>query len=192
MPEKKPPVVRLYEEAKEIIQTLKETNVSLALTAADRFRKDLLLAIASHFEHRMCDCVLEYIKERASGSVLVENFVQNKAITRQYHTWFNWESKNANQFFGLFGAEFKDTMKNRLAESDDLNSAVRAFLEVGNERNRLVHQDYATFSMDKTLEEIYDLYLKALRFIEYLPQALRECDDYLDRQMLSTQTIVNS
>jgi hypothetical protein len=64
----------------------------------------------------------------------------------------------------------------RVKESDRLRSSVQAFLEVGNERNKLVHQDFATFSMEKTLDEIYGLYQNALVFVDFLPLALRESD----------------
>ena len=106
----------------------------------------------------------------------MENFVRNKAIARQYHTWFEWTEKNANKFFALFGSEFKSAMSGRIKDSEELRLSVQSFLEVGNERNRLVHQDYATFQMEKTLDEIYALYKGALKFVEMLPIALREHD----------------
>ena len=109
---------------------------------------------------------------------MVESFVKNKAIARQYHTWFEWTDKNANKFFSLFGTEFRSTMSVRVRDSDELQSSVRSFLEVGKERKRLVHQDHATFSMEKTLNEIYALYKNALRFVEELPTALRDCDEH--------------
>jgi|SRR6516162_4385218 len=88
-------VDRLYIEATNILKSLEESSEpSLQISAADHFRKALLLAAASYFEQRVCRCVLEFIRARSGGSVLVENFVRNKAIARQYHTWFQWnESK---------------------------------------------------------------------------------------------------
>jgi hypothetical protein len=56
---------------------------------------------------------------------------------------------------------------------------VRAFLEVGSERNKLLHQDYATFPLEKTLEEIYAPYRSALDFVECLPLAFRDGDTQL-------------
>ncbi len=168
-------VDRLYNESSAVIQALKGTpEISLQVTAADHFRKALLLAAASYFEHRICACVIEFVRERTGGSILIESFVKNKAISRQYHTWFKWNETNANQFFGYFGTDFKSAMITKIRDSDDLRSSVRAFLEVGNERNKLVHQDYATFPLEKTLDEIYGLYRDACRFVEYLPNALRE------------------
>ncbi len=67
-------------------------------------------------------------------------------------------------------------MTERMKKSDDMQSSVEAFLELGNERNRLVHQNYATFPMEKTLDEIYALYQSAVMFVDDLPAALRDCD----------------
>jgi len=170
-------VDRLYEEAVAVVEALRDIPaVSLQVTAGDHFRKALLLAAASYFEQRVCGCVLDFVRERSSGSLLVENFVRNKAISRQYHTWFKWDESNANQFYGLFGPEFRSAMSSRVNGSEELRNSVKAFLEVGNDRNRLVHQDYATFPLDKTLDEIYSLYQRALMFVEHLPSALRDCD----------------
>jgi len=170
-------VDRLYEEATAVIRVLEQNaEVSLQVAASENFRKVLLLAAASYFEQRVCNCVMEFVRERTGGSVLVESFVRNKAIARQYHTWFRWDESNANQFFGLFGADFKSAMIQRVNASEELRVSVRAFLEIRNERNRLVHQDFATFQLEKTLEEIYGLYQRALEFIDSLPAALRDCD----------------
>lgn len=168
------PVDRVYEEATSVLRALGVAEPSLAIAAADNFRKALVLAAASYFEHRVSSCVLEFVQERANGSSLVVSFVKNKAVSRQYHTWFKWDDTNANQFFGLFGSEFKQMMVDRVKTSDDLRDSIRAFLEVGNERNKLVHQDYASFALEKTMDEIYALYQQALIFVEGLGAHLRE------------------
>jgi len=168
---------KLYHDAKTIIGVLEQrAEVSLQVAAADHFRKVLLLSAASYFEHRMCSSVLEFVRERAGGSALVENFVRNKAVERQYHTWFAWEERNANKFWGWFGSEFRVHMTAKVKEDDDLRLSVQAFLELGNERNKLIHQDYATFPLNKTLDEIYALYRQALKFVDHLPGLLRDYD----------------
>lgn len=170
-------VDRLYQEASAVIEALqRNVDVSLQVAAADNLRKSLLLAAASNFEVKIYTLVLEFVRERSNGSVLVEKLVQNKCITRQYHTWFDWNKNNANDFFGLFGKDFSAAMKDRVKKSVLLDESIKAFMEIGSERNRLVHQDYATFPLEKDLTEIYALYKKALLFIEQLPLALRECD----------------
>lgn len=186
-------VDRLYEEATALIKALQGIpDVSLQVIAGDHFRKALLLAAASYFEYRVCGCVMDFVRERSGGSALVENFVRNKAIARQYHTWFKWNDNNANQFYGLFGTEFRSEMSNRVRGSDNLRAAVEDFLELGNERNQLVHQDYATFPLNKTLDEIYALYRSALTFIEHLPGALRDCDRSSEGKVEGAKARLNS
>ncbi len=170
-------VDRLYNEANSVIQVLRgSSEFSLQVAASDHFRKALLLAAASYFEDRVCNCVLEHVRLRANGSSLVENFVRNKAVARQYHSWFVWEANNANHFFGLFGSEFRTSMALRVRASPDLQASIKAFLELGNERNRLVHQNYATFQMEKTLDEVYALYKASSLFIDALPLVFTEGD----------------
>jgi hypothetical protein len=170
-------VDRLYDEASAVLHFLERSaEPSLLVSAADQFRKALLLAAASHFEHRLSECVLTFVRNRGSGSLALESFVKNKAVARQYHTWFQWEQSNANAFFALFGPTFKTDMVDWARNSDELRLSIEAFLEIGGERNKLVHQDYATFSLGKTLDEIYDLYRRALRFVELLPSAFHELD----------------
>ena len=168
------PVDRLYEEFSSVIAALGDGEPSLAIAAADNFRKAVVLASASYFEHSISTCVLDFVHECTNGNSFVVGFVKNKAIARQYHTWFKWDESNANQFFGLFGSSFKQTMVERVKASDDLRGSIRAFLELGNERNKLVHQDFASFALDKTLDEIYGLYRQSLLFVEKLAIYLRE------------------
>jgi len=170
------PVDRLYEESSAVIKALGGGEPSLVVAAGDNFRKALVLAAASYFEYRVSTCVLEFVHERANGNGLVVGFVKNKAVSRQYHTWFKWDETNANQFFGLFGSTFKQMMGERIKSSDDLRASIRAFLEMGNERNKLIHQDFASFPLDKTLDEIYALYSQSMLFVEGLAGHLRDCE----------------
>ena len=170
-------VDRLYSEANALIDLLQHSSeLSLQVAVSDHFRKALLLAAASYFEDRVCHLVLEYVRQRALGSGLIENFVRNKAIARQYHSWFAWNDNNANKFFSLFGAEFRSLMSARVRASVEMQASIKAFLELGNERNRLVHQNYATFPMEKTLDEVYILYKNSRAFVEALPDAFKDGD----------------
>jgi hypothetical protein len=63
-------------------------QVSLRSTSDDHFRKILLLSAASYFEARVKDCIVEFVGECASNSEPVIEFVKNKAIERQYHSFF--------------------------------------------------------------------------------------------------------
>ena len=45
---------------------------------------------------------------------------------------------------------------------------MKAFLEIGNLRNQLAHQNLLCFNLEKTFDELIDLNKKALAFLEYL------------------------
>lgn len=167
------PVERLYQELGEAQQVLAAAGeASLQSTVQDHTRKALLLAVASYFEHRIT-AGLETLAATAENPHLRE-FAVNTGVSRKYHTMFDWDAANANAFFGLFGADFKSRMKKKVAADPELGAAVKAFLELGQQRNRLVHQDYATFALEKTSEEIFSLYKTAIPFVESVPTFLSE------------------
>ena len=175
-------VDRLHEDFAGLLSVLDEAGeVSLRAVADENFRKSLLLAAASHFEQRMTKAVTSFVEDATNRNVLVAALVRNKAVSRQYHTWFQWDANNANRFFGLFGDGFSNFMKRKLRDDDALDESVRAFIEIGRERNRLVHQDFGAFPLEKTTEEIHALYRRAVRFVEAVPGALREFDAGAER-----------
>jgi hypothetical protein len=81
--------------------------------------------------------------------------------------------KNANNFFRLFGESFKNFIKTEVQNNITLEESIKAFLEIGNDRNRLIHGNYGNFSLEKTAEEIFRSYRKASFFIEIFPHKLR-------------------
>lgn len=177
-------VDRLYDEFEALKRHLDEAGeVSLRSTADENFRKSLLLAAASYFERRISDLVVEFAKESFQIDHPIIEFLKNKAISRQYHTYFKWDSSNANQFFGLFGETFRIFMVKEIKSDFELETSIKAFLELGNDRNRLVHQDFGTFPLEKTSDEIYQLYKSALRFVDSLPLKLRACTSNQQNQI---------
>ena len=169
-------VDRLYQEFKSLIEYIKQGHeISLQSTVDENFRKALLLAAASYFEHRITNDIIEYIREISNKNDILVSFVNNKAISRQYHTYFNWKETNANSFFGLFGEKFSNFMKKEVKSNEKLSSSIKDFLEIGRDRNRLVHQNFSTFPLEKTSDEIYQLYTNAMVFVNDLPNQLRQC-----------------
>lgn len=167
-------VERLYRENKELVVLLTNANeLSHVNSVEASFRKTFLLAAASDFETRVRDCLINFVNEKANGYPAVVAFLKNKAIERQYHTYFNWKDRNANSFWGFFGSDFKAHMVTVVKADAALKGAIDAFLELGDLRNNLVHLDFASFVLDKTSEEIYELYKKAMPFVNRLPDLLR-------------------
>jgi len=166
---------RLYQEHKQLVEFLeKENQLSLIVTVDESFRKSLTLAAASYFEVRTRVYVVAYIEEVTQNNVRVVSFAKAKGVERQYHTYFDWKRRKAEPFFALFGSDFKTFIVSAIRNDAQLSESIDAFLELGELRNMLAHQDYAVFTMEKSVDDIYALYKKGLNFIEVMPAKLRE------------------
>lgn len=163
-----------YESGADLVDYLRsQQQVSFYTEAENNFRKTILLSAASYFEKEITDAVIEFAKSHSNNNELIVAIIKQKAVSRQYHTYFDWETaKNANKFFSLFGEEFKTIMTTRVKEDEKLNSSIKAFLEIGQERNKMVHQNFAEIVIDKTAEEIYTLYKEAILFINTIKKEL--------------------
>ena len=146
-------------------------EISLRDYADSEFRKVLVLSVASFFEQQISDAVARLAA--STNSRRVENLIRFKAISRQYHSYFNWDGNNANKFLSLFGSEFKDEVAAEIRQDSSLEEGCKSFLRLGQERNRLVHSNFASAPLDKTLLEIQDSYRKALDFVEYLSKRIQ-------------------
>jgi len=152
-------------------------EVSLRSVVEANFRKVLLLAAASYFEWLITQNILDFVGQFSNNNGAIVELVKNQAVSRQFHSLFAWDANNANKFYACFGEDFKVFMKAGIDADKELESCVRAFMEIGRERNRLVHTDFGSFSLEKTAEEIYQLYKNAFRFVELIPVKLHEyCD----------------
>ena len=145
----------------------------------EEFAKTLTIAAASYFEVELTEAIAGLYANVLSESYELFEFVKRRAITRQYFQMFQWGSEgqpstNANQFYGFFGSDFNRYMRERVREDAVLDNCVRAFLEIGNLRNYIVHSDYANVTLNRTAQEIYNLYLEAVPFIELVPRAVIE------------------
>lgn len=168
-------IERLHDSYDEIHRFLTTGGGSRLLPIVDEnFLKALLLAAASHFEKRLKDAVEVFTREATSDGHPLVSLIQGKVIERQYHTWFDWDRKNANRFFSMFGSGFKMHAEHVVSQNGELRDSIRAFMEIGGERNRLVHEDFADFPMEKTSSEVYDLYRTAMTFVDWFPDAIRE------------------
>lgn len=147
-----------------------EKEPSFLVWANDRFRRFLFLVSANYFEVEIKNTLLTLVRTKA-GSPLVTTFLE-KSMERRYHEWFAWETNNANRFFSMFGSQFKTQAEAEVNDSEELESAVRAFMEIGRTRNVLVHEQLLVNPVDKTPDEVYALHNRALPFLEYLKRKL--------------------
>ena len=134
--------------------------------------KVLLLASASYFEAAITGLIVNYYKLKLGDEDVGVTFVQLKALKRQFHTLFQWNAANVNHFWSFFGPNFKQYASDIVANDQELRDDARAFLELGNLRNELVHENYMAFVLEKTSQEVFDLAFRANRFVDRLPELL--------------------
>ena len=182
-PHQDPPsnrVEELLRDHRELVEYLESANSLLLRDRVESaFAKTLLIAAASYFEVRLTQMIIDLYLEITQGAEELAEFVKRQAIGRRFAQLFQWGSdgspaRNANSFYILFGEGFSAHMKQRVQEDRDFDESVKAFLEIGNLRNQMVHEDYADFQLNKTVGDVYSLYIRAARFVDEFPDAIRQ------------------
>lgn len=175
------PIIDLVMEYRELAELLDAdpNYYSLRMSLESSFAKTLVVSSASYFEARLTDSLVELYSEATNQAEALVQFVRNLAIDRRYFQWFDWSSNNANSFFGKFGGDFRTFMSDKALSDENVQISIRAFLELENLRNNLVHGNYAVFQLDKSVDDIVSLYQNGLKFVEDFPKEIR---GYLNMQ----------
>jgi hypothetical protein len=147
-------------------------EVSLAQTAQNLFAKSLLLISASQFEHGLKEVLTKGIALRSNSDPYIVAFFEKRGISYQYHTWFDWDRRNANKFFSNFGPEFADAVNARLDENNELSDCIVSFLRVGDLRNQIVHGNLLAFALNDTPEQILEYVRKANLFVSLVERVI--------------------
>jgi hypothetical protein len=166
------PIKSMYKEYLKFSEYLRNNGQVSYLTVFDtHIRKSIIVSSASYLESQVQIVILEILEHNLANDAL-KSFVKNKAVERQYHTYFNWKqnsvNKNINQFLGLFGEEFKLNMLKKIKEQGQLQDSINAFIEIGALRNLLVHENFVEFTVEKTPQELYEMFEKAELLIDFL------------------------
>lgn len=126
------PIDDYYSDQSQVIKILShQSEISLAQTVHNIFAKSLILISASYFEAKLREIVLSCITRRTSNDDIIVNFCQNKGIYRQYNTRFDWDAKNTNKFFKLFGENFATLARRKLSEDQNLADSEKDFVYIG-------------------------------------------------------------
>lgn len=161
-----------YEDNLSLINALESAKeISLLQIAEDSLKKSLALAVGSYFEHEILLLLENYAIKQSNKCIPLTSFIKSKALARQYHTFFDWKEikeSSANVFFGYFGDEFKKSVITEVKSSPDLAKAIKSFIELGQLRNKVAHQNFASFTTDKTSKEIFDSFEDAMKFLDFL------------------------
>lgn len=156
-------------------------EVSFANSYKSQFAKVILLACASYFESATTLVIHSMLNPTRCN--ITRQFIENKALRRQYHALFDWNNRSVNKFFAFFGAEFKAFMAAKIRQDADIKRSIDNFLELGDLRNQLAHENYALFRLNLTPEEIYEKFNDAHTFIDNLNGYMNEYKEALQAQL---------
>jgi RiboL-PSP-HEPN len=164
----------LYQQNREALTVVSDAQeVSIASDLDNKLKKHLIMAAASYFETEIRNAIEDFAANASRNNPAIIALIKNKALERQYHTYFAWETRNANRFFSHFGEPFNTRCREDIKGRQDLAEAASAFLELGEMRNKLAHLNFALFPIEKTSEEIYGLYQRAHTFLDYVRESLQ-------------------
>lgn len=166
------PIQKFIKDSKELQSFLdKHSELSMIIDVNNHYKKILLLSCASFYEMQIISLLKKFFDSNSHDPRIV-SFVTKKALDRQYHTLFDWDKKNINRFLGFFGEEFKNNVSKKIKEDTELTLQMESFIQIGAERNRMVHENFLECLLDKTIEEIETLHNQASKFIEYLEKII--------------------
>ena len=162
-----------YQDSKDLVAYLMgKGEVSFATYIDSVYKKVLVLSAASYFESIISKYISDYAIKASDPDKRIVTLIANKVIERQYHTLFDWESKNTNKFWSLFGENTKRKVREQLNADDHLKAAEQSFIELGRQRNLLVHENFAEYDVNTTVEEIYTKYKLACEFVSFIATVL--------------------
>lgn len=166
-----------YKNFNDVIAYLEESKEpSLNTWTKNYFAKVLVLTIASYFETEIIEIIIDYANKSCQNQKIPE-LVRNKINSREYSKLFDWDKRNVNKFFALFGKDFKIQATKEVDNLSSLKDGISAFMELGATRNSMVHTNFGNFSLSDTPKEVYEKYKKAMEFIEYFERSLDQEGD---------------
>ncbi|UVJ38026.1 HEPN domain-containing protein [Arthrobacter sp. CJ23] len=153
----------LYQDYVELVSDL-STSPSGLSSLNRSYHKHLLVAAASSLEDRVKALVPEIFGRH--GTDRLAAFVAKQVMARGYHTLFDWRGGTAQGFFTSFGEVCGQTFKAALKADDVLKAQHGAFMQLGDLRNQVVHNDYASALIELTPAEIIARYKLSLEFVD--------------------------
>lgn len=130
-----------------------------------------MIAAASFFEFELGK-VIDRVFSGQGCSEECMSIIRNKAIARQFFSYFDFSVANTNKLFAAFGVSCKERAASAIRESSDLRDAQQAFLEICSLRNNMVHENFAAFSIDISTEDVYEKFGKGALFLEFFERVI--------------------
>jgi hypothetical protein len=147
-------------------------DVSAIAAYGEHSAKTLLLAGASYFERKVLSAVQTYLDKSTQSSVL-RHFVYHQAVDRKFFSLFDFsaKAKNISPFLGKFGQGFSTWAEKDMPKKGVDKESQLTFVNFCRLRNSLVHGNYATFAINKTLAEVRSAFDEAAKVLVWIEGA---------------------
>lgn len=164
----------VYESCTVELQALSERkDLSSYLDVTQLLAKSVLLSCASFYEDEVVR-IVRGVLDSGGLSISVRSWLNSVAIDGQFYKWFDFRgAKNTNNFHAKFGPDFRDKMRTVLDAKDRRKTAERDFLELCKKRNECVHRNYAAYSLDLTIHDIYRKHQSAMSYIRIVDHGVK-------------------
>lgn len=172
-----PTIDRVFEEIKAVRSLVEQAESGSDLVSYDALSsKIIIVSSASYFEGVIVRLILELSAEMGAHAVVI-SFIHRQGLDKKFHQLFSWKEKSMNNFFKLFGEAAKKHLIEKSRQSD-IEQAIQDFLYIGQQRNYLVHNNFAGHSLDCTPDEAWTRHKSAARFTGWLKSTLTDyCRD---------------
>ena len=164
------------EKYKEYTEALNNLSIgigpSLSIDLRVELTKNFVLSVGSFFERYITELIKEFVTCSSSNNETIISMIEMKAINRQFHTYFSWDKANVNSFLALLGPSKRIEFDTKKEGDIILQEGIKKFLTLGNTRNELAHQNFAEYSLQKTLEEYYTDFQNAKVFLSTITNLL--------------------
>ena len=159
-----------FKEYTEIHTLLVESGrADLSISYSNTFAKTFTLLCCSYFESEITRILKTFIENNSLHSGVKELLIR-KALKRQYHTLFDWNTESIEHFLGLFGDDFRKDVKNRLRDNDAVVNAIKNFMRLGKYRNEITHQNIISYTYDQTPSDVLYMFKNALNMLEFFEE----------------------
>ncbi len=165
-------VDELYVNFLEVISSIPVEEITRKNLTTNELTKNYVLAIGSFFEHTITELLVDYVCNATNNNETIISLIKNKAIKRQFHTYFNWDGNNVNTFLTLLGDIKTKQFNEELKDKQELKDGVASFLTLGRKRNELVHTNFGAISIEKTIEEYAEEFGRSKFFLTFTASLL--------------------
>src|ERR1700745_2821449 len=115
----------LYDQNRQALDVVSAAEeISIASDLDNKLKKHLVMAAASYFETEVRHAIEGFAVAASKNNPAIISLIKQKALERQYHTYFDWEKRNANKFFSHFGESFSARCKQEVNSEKELGEAI--------------------------------------------------------------------